>query len=124
MSIYIKQERTQFYPCHMCYKNCLFVSYKYRECGTIYRCCVLSYRWLTAYSAALSFRTSHYFVCYLSEVTATAVGIGYENRVDGSQDWYENSNKHSYNYVFLCLLVYRHFYSAIQNCSKQLCVFK
>jgi len=50
--------------------------------------CDLLYRWLTAYSAALSFRTSHYFVCYLSEVTATAVGIGYEDKADGSQDWY------------------------------------
>jgi len=47
---------------------------------------------MTAYSAALSFRTSHYFVSYLSEVTATAVGIGYENRADGPQDWYVHAD--------------------------------
>ena len=43
---------------------------------------------MSAYSAALSFRTSHYFVCYLSEVSATAVGIGHEKREDGTYEWY------------------------------------
>ena len=43
---------------------------------------------MTAYSDALSFRTSHYFVSYLSEVTATAVVVRCESRADGSQDWY------------------------------------
>ena len=43
---------------------------------------------MSAYSAALSFRTSHYFVCYLSEVSATAAGIGHERREDGTYEWY------------------------------------
>ena len=32
-------------------------------------------RWLLAYRDALSFRSSHYFVSYLSEATALAAGI-------------------------------------------------
>ena len=70
---------------------------------------VLLYRWMTAYSAALSFRTSHYFVSYLSEVTATAVGIGYENTADGSQDWYGHADMYRnvvvFVYAWLCILI-------------------
>lgn len=35
----------------------------------------LSLRWFLAYRDALSFRTSHYFVSYLSEATAITAGI-------------------------------------------------
>ena len=55
---------------------------------TLYIFLYTLHRWMSAYSAALSFRTSHYFVCYLSEVSATAAGIGHERREDGSYEWY------------------------------------
>ncbi|XP_064394949.1 protein-serine O-palmitoleoyltransferase porcupine-like [Halichondria panicea] len=35
-------------------------------------------KWLAAYSAAASFRFSHYFVSFLSESTVLAAGIGYQ----------------------------------------------
>lgn len=34
-------------------------------------------KWLVAYSSALSFRTSHYFIAYLSEAFSTAGGLGF-----------------------------------------------
>ncbi|KAJ8980574.1 hypothetical protein NQ317_018701 [Molorchus minor] len=37
-----------------------------------------SNRWLVAYKEALSFRTSHYFICYLSE--ASMLAAGYKNQ--------------------------------------------
>ncbi|KAK3102736.1 hypothetical protein FSP39_013537 [Pinctada imbricata] len=35
------------------------------------------HKWILAYKDAQSFRFSHYFVCFISEATATLAGIGY-----------------------------------------------
>lgn len=45
-------------------------------------------RWFAAYSAATSFRYSHYFVSLLSECSTLAAGIGYQPQSDGSLTWY------------------------------------
>jgi porcupine-like protein len=36
-----------------------------------------SYRWWIAYRDAVSFRSSHYFVCFLSEASAIMSGFGH-----------------------------------------------
>ena len=47
----------------------------------------MSTRWFSAYSAAASFRYSHYFISFLSETTAILSGIGYEIVPDGTISW-------------------------------------
>ena len=44
-------------------------------------------RWFAAYSAAASFRYSHYFVSFLSECSTLAAGIGYQPQPHGSLTW-------------------------------------
>lgn len=44
-------------------------------------------RWLAAFSAAMSFRYSHYFVCYISEFSALAGGLGHTVNKDGIILW-------------------------------------
>ena len=43
---------------------------------------------MAAYSAAASFRYSHYFVSFLSECSTLAAGIGYQPLPDGSLAWW------------------------------------
>ncbi|KAJ8923540.1 hypothetical protein NQ315_010118 [Exocentrus adspersus] len=45
------------------------------NCWTNYFITDDSNRWLIGYKEALSFRTSHYFICYLSEVSMLAAGF-------------------------------------------------
>ncbi|KAJ8930865.1 hypothetical protein NQ314_016285 [Rhamnusium bicolor] len=56
------------------------------NCWTNYFIPDNSNRWLVGYKEALSFRTSHYFICYLSE--ASMVAAGYINH----KIWYEDEN--------------------------------
>jgi porcupine-like protein len=44
-------------------------------------------RWLAAYSAAASFRFSHYFVSFLSQSSTIASGMGYTLNQDTSVSW-------------------------------------
>ena len=69
------------YVMHVC------VEYTDRQCPHFWIFCFLIaynahihvciYRWLAAYSAAASFRYSHYFVSFLSQFGTLATGIGY-----------------------------------------------
>ena len=43
-------------------------------------------RWFVAYRDAQSFRFSHYFVCFFSEVTATLSGVG-ASSTNGDLRW-------------------------------------
>lgn len=45
-------------------------------------------RWLLAYRDAQSFRFSHYFISYLSELTLTMSGLG-ALKTNGDLRWYE-----------------------------------
>ncbi|XP_019852943.1 PREDICTED: protein-serine O-palmitoleoyltransferase porcupine-like isoform X2 [Amphimedon queenslandica] len=44
-------------------------------------------KWFAAYSAAASFRYSHYFISFLSEATAILSGIGYKIEPAGTITW-------------------------------------
>ncbi|XP_018566569.1 protein-serine O-palmitoleoyltransferase porcupine [Anoplophora glabripennis] len=55
------------------------------NCWTSYFITDDSNRWLIGYKEALSFRTSHYFICYLSE--ASMLAAGYKNY----KIWYEKN---------------------------------
>lgn len=43
------------------------------------QCNNLFYRWIVAYQEAFAFRSSHYFISYLSEAAMITGGFGYEN---------------------------------------------
>eukprot|EP00731_Ephydatia_muelleri_P024150 Em0016g421a len=44
-------------------------------------------KWLAAFSAAMSFRYSHYFVCYISQFSVLAGGLGHIIEKDGTISW-------------------------------------
>ena len=44
-------------------------------------------RWLAAYTAAASFRYSHYFISFISQSSTIASGIGYHTTQNPSVSW-------------------------------------
>ncbi|XP_055937024.1 protein-serine O-palmitoleoyltransferase porcupine-like isoform X2 [Argiope bruennichi] len=58
--------------------RCIFLSFIFLTVSTCWTSFLLystGWKWIDAYRDALSFRSSHYFVSYISEVTATLSGV-------------------------------------------------
>lgn len=76
---------------------------------------MLCYRWLAAYTAAASFRYSHYFVSLLSQCGALSSGI----RRDGMDKWYIHVNI-KFHLIDNVFLLYRSEFNVVNPLAVEL----